>query len=51
MQAVKEMAEIQPSTSFTIRKGTPAEMSCDSIVDDLDSDCSMWHRETPIETT
>ena len=42
---------IKPSTSFTIRKETPAGDSCYSIceMDDPSNDCSKWRRETPIE--
>jgi len=44
--------EIKPSTSFTIRKETPAGESCYSIcemLEDPSNDCSKWRRETPIE--
>ena len=47
-----EIVKIKPSTSFTIRKETPAGESCYSIcemLDDPSNDCSNWHRETPIE--
>ena len=47
-----EMDGIKPSTSFTMRRETPAGDSCYSIckmLDDPSNDCSKWRRETPVE--
>ncbi|XP_065904647.1 hemicentin-1-like isoform X2 [Dysidea avara] len=43
-----DIFEIQPSTSYSMRKETPDSIS-DTSIDNAENDYSDWRRETPIE--
>ena len=43
-----EMFEIKPSTSYSMRKETPDNIS-DTSIDNAENNYSDWRRETPLE--